>query len=90
MNLERCVVEDIDYLSTRDMSAGFASVVLAGSGAALNWRVLVREELASEDALGEVGELFEGQKRELRMEGSMKIPTITHTKLINLLRIADP
>lgn len=50
MDLERCVEgrEGVDRCSSVDMSAGFASV-LAGSGAALRWCVLVCGELASDD-----------------------------------------
>lgn len=44
------------------MAADFASVVLAGSGAALSWWVLVCGELASDDELGEIRGCSEGQK----------------------------
>lgn len=44
------------------MFAGFASVVMAGTGATLCWWVLVCMELAPD----ETGGLFDGQKRRVQ------------------------
>lgn len=46
------------------MSADFASVVLTGPDATLNWCVLLCRKHACDNELGRIGGLFEGQKRE--------------------------
>ncbi|EMP36637.1 NADP-dependent malic enzyme [Chelonia mydas] len=84
MDVERCV-EGVLIIIAVEISASFASVVIAGSSAALSWCVLVCGEFSSSDEFGEGMAFTLEERQQLNIHGLL--PPCFLSQDVQVLRI---